>query len=281
MKIIPLASDSMGVRSLATYVETGDVKIFIDPSAALGPSRYGLPPHPCEIQNLEKTKKAIAKKAHACDILIISHYHYDHYDPEETFYQEKTIYLKDYKKNINKSQHKRGQDFIDQIKDISTLITSDNSLHSIGDTTLTFSPPFFHGPPGIILGYVIMTTVDDGNFKVLHSSDVQGPVAQDTTDYIIQQSPDLLIMDGPPTLFLGWKFSKKDLNASQANLLRIIQETNCDVILDHHLLRDLKYQERFPLPYSKKKDKIKTFAEALGKKNSMLEAHRKSMWANK
>ena len=279
MKIIPVASESLGVRSLATYVETSDAKIFIDPSAALGPSRYGLPPHQREIKTLEKTKKAIAKRARASDLLIISHYHYDHYDPLETFYEDKTIYLKDYTRNINKSQHKRGKEFIEQIKQKSNIIISDNSTHTIGDTTLRFSPPFFHGPPNIPLGYVIMTTIDTGSMKLLHSSDVQGPVAHDTTDYIITQSPDILIMDGPPTLFLGWKFSKKHLDAAQENLARIIQETQCDVLLDHHLLRDLKYTERFPLPYSKMGEKIKTFAEAQGKKNNMLEAQRKQLWA--
>ena len=126
-----------------------------------------------------------------------------------------------------------------------------------------------------------MTTIDDGSLKILHSSDVQGPVARDATKYIIKQSPNLLIMDGPPTLFLGWKFSKKNLEAAQENLVRIIQETQCDVLLDHHLLRDLKYQERFPLPYSKMGHKIQTFAEALGKKNNMLEAQRKKLWDNK
>ena len=279
MKIIPVASDSLGVRSLATYVETSDVKIFIDPSAALGPSRYGLPPHPSEIKTLEKTKKTIARKAAACDILVISHYHYDHYDPLETFYDDKTIYLKDSTKDINKSQHKRGKEFIEQIKQKSHIIISDHSTHTIGDTTLFFSPPFFHGPPNIPLGYVIMTTIDDGSMKLLHASDVQGPVAQDTTEYIINQSPNLLIMDGPPTLFLGWKFSKKNLDAAQDNLVRIIQEIQCDVLLDHHLLRDLKYRERFPLPYSQMGEKIQTFAEAQGKKNTMLEAQRKQLWA--
>ena len=64
MKVLPIASDSLGVRSLATYVETRDVKILIDPSAALGPSRYGLPPHPHEISALEKTKKTIQESCH-------------------------------------------------------------------------------------------------------------------------------------------------------------------------------------------------------------------------
>ena len=52
MKIIPIASDSLGVRSMATYVETKDCKILIDPSAALGPKRYGLPPHNKELEAL-------------------------------------------------------------------------------------------------------------------------------------------------------------------------------------------------------------------------------------
>ena len=56
MKIIPISSDSLGVRSMATYIETKDCKILIDPSAALGPKRYGLPPHQKELETLYKTK---------------------------------------------------------------------------------------------------------------------------------------------------------------------------------------------------------------------------------
>jgi len=79
MNIIPIASDSLGVRSMATYVETKDCKIVIDPSAALGPKRYGLPPTKEEQDALFKTKLKIAELAEQSKILIISHYHYDHY----------------------------------------------------------------------------------------------------------------------------------------------------------------------------------------------------------
>ena len=89
MKIIPIASDSLGVRSMATYVETKDCKILIDPSAALGPKRYGLPPSREEQEVLFKTKIKIAELAEQCNVLIISHYHYDHYDPNEVFYKGK------------------------------------------------------------------------------------------------------------------------------------------------------------------------------------------------
>ena len=44
MNVVPLAADSLGVRSMATYVECGETRILIDPGAALGAARFGLPP---------------------------------------------------------------------------------------------------------------------------------------------------------------------------------------------------------------------------------------------
>jgi hypothetical protein len=36
MAVEPLSFDSMGTRSMCTYVETGDVRIVIDPGVSLG-----------------------------------------------------------------------------------------------------------------------------------------------------------------------------------------------------------------------------------------------------
>ncbi len=277
MKIIPIASDSLGVRSMATYVETNDCKILIDPSAALGPKRYRLPPHSKEQEALFNSKEKISDFAKKCDIFTISHYHYDHYDPNETFYKDKKVFAKDINKNINKSQKKRGNDFKKRVGDFCKIVYADNSIHKIGDTTIEFSKPFFHGPENVRLGYVIMTTVKDRKKTILHASDVQGPITKDATEYILKQKPDLLIMDGPPTIFLGWRLSMKDLDNAKKNFEKICKKLDCDIILDHHLLRDIKYKERFPAAYERCK-KVKTFAEYLGKENNTLEAHRKELW---
>ncbi|UCD13589.1 MAG: hypothetical protein JSW60_08540 [Thermoplasmatales archaeon] len=279
MNIIPIASDSLGIRSMATYVETKDCKIFIDPSAALGPTRYGLPPTPQEIQALEQTKQKIAQIAETSGVLIISHYHYDHYDPSELFYKEKKVFAKDIAENINKSQKQRGGDFKKTVEIICDLEYCDDTKHQIGGTKIVFSPPFFHGPENVRLGYVVMTTIDDGKKRIVHSSDVQGPVTKNAKEYIISQEPDLLIMDGPPTIFLGWKFSKQSLQDASDNLVEIIETIGCNIILDHHLLRDLKYLDIFSEPYKIGKEKVKTFAEYLGKENNTLEAHRKELWS--
>ena len=278
MEVIPIASDSIGVRSMATYVETKDCKILIDPSAALGPKRYGLPPHQKELDALLKAKQEISSIAKKCGILTISHYHYDHYDPNEVFYKGKKVFAKDIEKNINKSQTQRGTEFRKIVEDSCDLIYSDDTKHKIGNTLITFSPPFFHGPENVRLGYVVMTGVDDGHMKVFHASDVQGPVTTTAKEYILEQKPNILIMDGPPTLFLGWKFSKQSLQDASDNLVEIIEQLDCQVILDHHLLRDLKYMDVFPKPYQIGKEKVKTFAEYLGKENNTLEANRKELW---
>ena len=117
MKVKPIASESLGIRSMATYIETNDCKIFIDPSAALASKRYSLPPHDKELKTYKKIKEKIAKIANISDIITISHYHFDHYDPDEDFYKGKRLFLKDISKKINKSQNERGKEFLKKIEE--------------------------------------------------------------------------------------------------------------------------------------------------------------------
>ena len=63
IKVVPLAEESIGVRSMCTYIETPDTKILIDPGASLAPKRNGYPPHPREYQALAECRKKISKTA--------------------------------------------------------------------------------------------------------------------------------------------------------------------------------------------------------------------------
>ncbi|MDK2464732.1 MAG: MBL fold metallo-hydrolase, partial [Candidatus Korarchaeota archaeon] len=78
MLVRPLAFDSMGVRSMATYVETRDVSLLIDPGVALAPRRFGLPPHDVERERLRSLARVIEEHARRARILVVTHYHYDH-----------------------------------------------------------------------------------------------------------------------------------------------------------------------------------------------------------
>ena len=282
MKVLPLAFDSLGVRSTATWVET-DQKILIDPGAALGPLRYGLPPSKIEYQRLEELARVIISYAEKSDILIVSHYHYDHHFPEQDFYAGKVLLIKDPKNKINFSQKQRGKEFLNLLgKKPKRIEYADGKEFEFGKTRLKFSPPFFHGKEYSKLGYVLITSVSYEGEKLLHASDVQGPQTKTTTDWIISENPDILILSGYPTLLMGWKFSKFGLLESNQNLIKILSQTKANtVILDHHLVRDLHYLNKIEevLKIAEKLNKkVITVAEFLGKEPDLLEARRKDFY---
>jgi len=108
----------MGTRSMATFIETKNISIFIDPGVALGPSRYGLPPHPLEINKLNEDWKEIVKYAEKAEVIIVTHYHYDHHSPWENLniYKDKIVLIKHPKNKINISQKGRASFFLEAIK---------------------------------------------------------------------------------------------------------------------------------------------------------------------
>jgi predicted metallo-beta-lactamase superfamily hydrolase len=282
MKIIPLAFDSMGVRSTATFVET-DLKIVIDPGVSFAPLRYGLPPTKLELERVEELSEKVWECAQEADILTISHYHYDHYFPEAAFYSDKILLIKDPKNNINRSQKGRGKEFLEWIKDNPQLMEfADGKKFKFRQTEISFSPPFYHGGEGSRLGYVLVCSIKYRGKKMIHASDVQGPQVVQTTDWIIRENPDILILSGFPTLLMGWRSSKFGLHQSNKNLVKIFTESKVKtIILDHHLVRDLHYSNKIDEVYKKAislDKKIITAAEFLGEEPEFLEARRKEFY---
>ena len=262
---------------MATVINTAAGKICIDPAAALAPSRFGLPPHKKEELALKNSLATICQAARDAKYIVITHYHYDHFLPEIDIYSKKIIFAKNIKKNINKSQMQRGTDFAKRWKQVATLVYSDTSVHNLGDTTVHFSPPFPHGPTGTRLGFTIMVTVEDKQ-TIVYTSDVQGPIDLDAVNYIIDQHPDVIIADGPPTYLAGWRFSHKNIRCAERNLMSIMEQTDSCLILDHHLLRDGNYFSWLPSLYQEFGNRIQTFAEYNGTPNQLLESQRKLLW---
>lgn len=69
MNIVPLAFDSLGVRSMATFVET-DLRIMIDPGLDLAPLRYGLPPSKTELERVKELSVKINEYAEQTDFFF-------------------------------------------------------------------------------------------------------------------------------------------------------------------------------------------------------------------
>jgi hypothetical protein len=283
VKITPIAADSLGTRSMATFVETKDAKILIDPGVALGPSRYGLPPHPIELQRMNEHWDAVKKFAERAEVLIVTHYHYDHHDPSEPeIYKDKTVFLKHPTEKINYSQKGRAAYFLEQIKGLpGQLEFSDGNAFSLEKTKIRFSQPVFHGTNSK-LGYVTEVSIREKDSCFVFTSDVEGPSIEDQVAFVLKEKPTVVFVDGPLSYMLGFRYSKASLQYSIKNMTRIIKETPLEkLVLDHHLLRDLKWKERIEAVFeiAKQEDcEILTMAEFSGRENDMLEARRKELY---
>jgi len=283
-RIVPLAFDSFGVRSMATFIETDDLRILIDPGVALAPIRYGLEPHFLEWQRLDETWEEIKRYAEEADVLIVTHYHYDHHDPDyPELYKNKTVFVKHPTENINISQKERASFYLTAIKDLpKKLEFADGRNFQMGKTLIIFSKAVCHGT-NPRLGYVTELSIKSNSEKFLYTSDVEGPSLQDQIDFILKENPNVLFVDGPMTYMLGYRYSYKSLEISNNNLVRAIKETNLNtMVLDHHFLRDLDYKVRIKPVYEaaeKRKVKVLTAAEFCGRKIEMLEASRRELYA--
>ncbi|ASI98842.1 MBL fold metallo-hydrolase [Thermococcus celer] len=284
MRIIPLASESLGVRSLATFVEAGGIRVLIDPGVALGPKRYGLPPAGVELETLRRMRRKLQGYARRADVVTVSHYHYDHHTPffeglyessSEEFAREiyagKLLFVKHPRENINFSQRKRAWAFLKRAGPIARGIEfADGRSFDLGGVTLEASPAVPHGREGSKLGFVVMVLIDDGSRRLIHASDIQ-LLNRRSVEWIIDKVPDVLITGGPPT-YLG-KRAEGSWETGIKNLNEIIRETNAEIILDHHIVRDRRYPEFF----EGLEKRPETFAGYLKVEDRPLEAYRREL----
>lgn len=120
MRILPLWFDSMGAKSMATFIKTDDKSIIIDPAAAIMQPSYPMEESEKE-EFLEYAMERIRKYCRKSNVVIITHYHYDHHKkPEEVpeSYIDKTVYLKNPNIWINYSQWKRSRVLYTQLIDL-------------------------------------------------------------------------------------------------------------------------------------------------------------------
>lgn len=282
MKIIPLAADSLGTRSMATFVRTRDCSILIDPGVRLAPRRFGLPPHEIELKRRREHWNRIRDFAKRSQILIVSHYHYDHHNPKApSIFRGKTALLKDYKRKSNKNQCRRGKSFKKRIEKYSKDIRiADGKEYRFGDTTIEFSEPLVHGTDKR-MGYVLGTKISYGDFTFVHTSDIVGCPREEQLRFLLKANARTLLLDGPLTYMMG-VYRKRNFQRSLANLEKILERSDVrTLIIEHHLLREREWRRRMEATLGKAKEigvKVLTSAQFLGKKNELLEANRKALY---
>ncbi len=296
VRVVPLAAESFGVRSMCTFVETPSVKILLDAGVSLCPNRFGLPAHPEEFKAIAECREKIAKAAEEADVITLSHYHFDHHTPsyedwvsqwtEQTetarqIYEGKTVLMKNPREMVNYSQRQRGWMFQKTGGNYAQkLLVADGKSFNFGDTGIRFSEPVFHGPENSFLGWVLMATVEHRGDVFMFAPDVQGPISSRTLQLIIKEKPQLLLLGGPPSYLIGFKTDEKQTQTAMGNLQRIVERVPV-TILEHHLLRDENWKERsVDVLYQAHASEhtVVTAAEFLGQQNRFLESSRRRLF---
>jgi len=286
MKITPLAFESLGVRSQATLIETKDVRILVDPAVSLAPRRYGLPPHQLEVDKLTELAKKINDIAKDVDIIVITHYHYDHHDPgyilPTDIYKDKIVFIKDPVNNINNSQkYRRAPRFLRAIKDKpKQLEIADRKEFKFGSTKLFFSNAVPHGADER-LGYVVQVGINDQDGTVIFTSDIEGAPKDQHLEFTLKVKPNYLIIDGPLSYLLGRALSEEELDKAIKNMETMVKNGLEFAIVDHHVLRDLNNENVLKPVKEIAKDsgcRVISAAEYLGEEPNLLEAHRRELF---
>jgi len=278
--VTPLAAESLGVRSVATYVECGQTRVLIDPGAMLAPSRFNLPPVEDEWEALRCANDRISAYATRASLIFVSHYHEDHFRHDPGLYAGRLLWAKDPKRHITGRQAQRAERFWSAVAGGGPTDAAEGRRLETVDAVLQASPPLSHGPDGTGLGYVVALTVEDRRegTRFVHASDVQGPLSPVAAAYLARQRPTLLYLSGPPA-YLESQLGAEMVDRGIEHLLRIIDQTGCRVILDHHALRDAAYPERFRRLWET--GRVVTAAGYLGQSDAPLEARRRELWTGR
>jgi len=336
----PVWFDSMGAKSSCTLVETPDVKILIDPGVAVMHPSFPASDRR-KMQWLRRGENAVLEASKEADIVVISHYHYDHFTEfDARLYKDKLLLVKNPNEFINYSQRGRAENFLGNIckefgkiefksileknkkrnypdpmgdmplaagqgfgdynkrrkellgKGKKRFVGMANSWNKnrripelkfedikvefpegkkfkFGKTALKFSEPLFHGIEYSQLGWVFATMVEYKGKMLMHSSDLCGVYIEDYAKMIVEENPDVLILDGPPTYLLPYMMNSINLERCVRNICNIIKNVDSELILlDHHLPRDSKYRERLAKVYelaARENKTVTTAAEYLGR----------------
>jgi len=295
LRVQVIAAESLGARSMATKVTTPDVRITIDPGVALG-SRFGMLPHPLEYKVLSESRAMIRDACRESEVLVITHYHYDHYSPPfnndyvwtwsdrkmaEELYRDRVLLMKDPRENINFSQRIRAYHLSRFLGSVSREVrVGDGSAFEFGDTRIVFSRAVPHGEEGSPLGYVVMVKILWNDQSFLFASDVQGPMSDFTREAIIGWGASTLYVGGPPAYLVPHQIEDEIVRRGIRNLAAVAESTPVTIV-DHHLMRAANWRELVGDAETRARDSGKLLMSAAAYSNrgeQLLEATRDRLY---
>ena len=111
----PIWADSLGAKTTCTLVETPEIKVLIDPGVAV--MQPSFPASDTKKASWRSEAwKSVKEASRKADVVVISHYHYDHFtDFDSELYSGKLKKKKNPNEYINNSQRERALNFFENI----------------------------------------------------------------------------------------------------------------------------------------------------------------------
>ena len=237
MNLEIIGAESLGVRSLCCFIETGDRAILIDPGVALGYLRNSLLPHPVQVAAVEVLRSRIIDRWTRATDIVISHFHGDHTPlPDANPFQLSVKSLVGL--NDRATLWTKGNGFLSPREKARAHAVSEIlgkpmvRAEGLSDGPLTFSEPVRHGREGANAVTVMMTRVR-GEITFVHGSDNQLMNGR-AVEIMRGWAPDVLFTDGPPLYLSGTTEDDSALARKHALSLSVPGRT---LVVDHHLFR--------------------------------------------
>jgi predicted metallo-beta-lactamase superfamily hydrolase len=295
--VVPLAAETLGVRSSAVLVESIGGRVLLEPSFAVHPERFDLPPHPWELAAGWRARQALDAGIEQAATLIISHFHFDHmmapearpfefYEPgiRRRLYAGKRILARSIVNPINAAQRERAKELVAAFPDI---VPADGLM----EDRIRFSGPIQHGEPGSKQGWTLCYCIETPAGRLAHGTDTQ-LMNDDALRWLLDCRPDVVVTSGPPLWLAARRsgkagFAPKDVDPIdditdkrvRTGLDRLIElARNVEyVVVDHHMARSEDFGAVLGACSERAGRRIYCVADWLGKPRLPLEAWRRQL----
>ena len=287
----PLAGESLGTRSMAVAIQGQSTQILCDPGVDLAPNRFNLPPHSLERKRRSEHRQNILAVMQELPVVgfWISHYHFDHFpkineavqvernlhhfEPDLRQFSRAPFLLKHPTTDINQNQRRRARKFTRALNTLDIPFRANENLSvQMAEFQITGSPPLPHGHHSP-MGHVVACSLIHKDTKLCFTGDVMGIPLEIHVTWLINEQPDILILDGP---------MKPQLDQFKINIKQVADQTELKyLVIEHHLLRSGNWQDLIAdeLDYLTEAGvQVACYAELLKTKIELLEVSRKQLY---
>jgi len=279
MKVLPIAADSLGVRSMATLITAAGGSLLIDPGATVAEERFGLGPTNVERGTYTRAAAQVVEAAHRADALLVTSYRHGHFNLLPDAPLGAPLYAKIPRLLTEHRESRRVFPLVGSEQRPIMLV--DEMQFRLSGMEVRCSPPLQRTRDGDQEDTAFAVTARGDGRTFVFVSDVGWPLSLEVRHYLLTQQPDLLYLSGPDLTdavqypLMRLQTRPPWLVDALSDIKTLLESTGCRIILDHGIVRDVRYPSYFREAFDNAR--VMTAAEFRGMPINLLEARRQEL----